>query len=165
MAAAWQLPLVVVVENNGYGISVPADEVTAAPGIRGRAAAFGIRYAHVDGHDVEQVAEAMADTFAHARSGGGPALVEVACWRFRGHYEGDPDHYRAAEAKELMREQDPIENARRALIERGECTAEELEARESTLAGEVQETLRRVRADPEPDPSDASTGVYGEVVA
>jgi pyruvate dehydrogenase E1 component alpha subunit len=163
LAAIWRLPLVVVVENNGYGISVPAAEVTAAPGLRARADAFGLRYAAADGQDVEEVAGAMAAAFGHARAGHGPALVEVACHRFRGHYEGDPDHYRSAEAKELMRQRDPLERARRTLVERGSST-EELAELEAGRVAEVQELLRRVRSDPAPDPAAAATDVYGEVL-
>ncbi|MDX6231317.1 MAG: acetoin:2,6-dichlorophenolindophenol oxidoreductase subunit alpha, partial [Nocardioidaceae bacterium] len=116
MASIWKLPLVVVVENNGYGISVPASEVIAAPGICARADAFGIWNAQVDGSDVEQVAAVMETVFARARSGLGPVLVEVTCHRYNGHYEGDPDHYRTAEAKQKMHESDPIEVARRRLL-------------------------------------------------
>jgi pyruvate dehydrogenase E1 component alpha subunit len=165
MAAVWHLPLLVVVENNGYGISVPAGDVTASPGIGGRAAAFGITYSHADGRDVEEVAEVMAEGFAHVRGGAGPALVEVACSRFRGHYEGDPDHYRAAEVKESMRQQDPLEHTRRTLVARGTHTDEELATLESEVAHEMQEILRRVRSDPDPDPRQALTQVYAEAVA
>ena len=162
MAAIWRLPLVVVVENNGYGISVPAAEVTATPGIKSRAEAFGVHYRFADGVDVEVVADAMVEAFGHARSGQGPALVEIACHRFRGHYEGDPDHYRTSEAKEQMRGLDPIEHARRSLVTRGECTLDELQARETALVQEIQAVLSRVRADPAPDPRHARTDVFAE---
>jgi TPP-dependent pyruvate/acetoin dehydrogenase alpha subunit len=163
MASIWQLPLVIVVENNGYGISVPSAEVIAPPGIAARAAAFGLRYELADGSDVEQVADAMRGAFTHARDGHGPALVEVTCHRYSGHYEGDPDHYRSADEKERMREQDPIEVARRRLVERDGYTDEQLAARHQELEDEVQAVLERVRADPAPDDSQAATGVFAEV--
>jgi pyruvate dehydrogenase E1 component alpha subunit len=165
MAAIWRLPLVVVVENNGYGISVPAGEVTAGPGIRARAEAFGLWTTAADGQDVEDVARAMGEVFGHARQGHGPALVEVACQRFRGHYEGDPDHYRSADAKELMHRRDPLEHARRTLVERGAGTPEELREVEDGLVAEIQEVLARVRSDPAPDSAAATTDVFGEVYA
>lgn len=165
MASIWRLPLVVVVENNGYGISVPAAEVTAAPGIRTRAEAFGLWTTAADGQDVEDVSRAMAEAFGHARAGHGPALVEVACQRFRGHYEGDPDHYRSADAKEQMRGRDPLEQARRTLVERGVATADQLREQEDVLVSEIQDLLARVRSDPAPDPAEATTDVFGEVYA
>lgn len=91
--------------------------------------------------------------------------MEVACSRFRGHYEGDPDHYRAAEVKESMRQQDPLEHTRRTLVARGTHTDEELATLESEVAHEMQEFLRRVRSDPDPDPRQALTQVYAEAVA
>jgi pyruvate dehydrogenase E1 component alpha subunit len=161
MAAIWILPLVVVVENNGYGISVPADDVIAAPGIQARAESLGVRATAADGRDVEAVADAMRDAFAYARDGKGPALVEVSCRRFRGHYEGDPDHYRTPEAKDLMRSNDdPIERARDRLVDRDGHTRAELARRESDIAASMMRTLQQVRSDPAPDPAEATTGVF-----
>lgn len=162
MAAIWRLPLVVVVENNGYGISVPSAEVIASPGIGARADAFGFWNAKVDGSDVEAVADVMATAFSHARDGSGPALVEVSCHRFNGHYEGDPDHYRSPEAKEEMREHDPIEVARRRLVDRDGHTLEELRERERQRLHDIRTTLERVRSDPAPDVSQARVGVFRE---
>lgn len=163
MAAIWKLPLVVVVENNGFGISVPALEVIAEPGIEARARAFGVAYERADGSDVEAVAEAMSAVVSHAREGRGPALVEVACHRFSGHYEGDPDHYRSQAAKESMLLQDPIEAARRRLVERDGADPSDLAARQGELESEIAAVLARVRSDDPPDPAEAAAGVFVEV--
>jgi acetoin:2,6-dichlorophenolindophenol oxidoreductase subunit alpha len=164
MAAIWRLPLVVVVENNGYGISVPSAEVIGGPGVVARAEALGVAAATVDGTDVEAVAEAMAKAFDHAGGGRGPALVEAVCHRFSGHYEGDPDHYRTAETKAAMLELDPLAIAARRLLERGEASQDDLDERRDAATATVLDLLDRVRADPPPDPSVAAQGVFKEAV-
>jgi pyruvate dehydrogenase E1 component alpha subunit len=161
MAAAWRLPLVVLVENNAYAISVPVGEVTAGPGIAERAAAYGAWGRRVDGTDVEAAAEGLAAAVAHARSGAGPALLEATCHRFRGHYEGDPDHYRDADEKRRMLQRgDPIAIAAARLVERGEADAATLAAIERGARAEVAAALRAAREAPEPDPADAFRDVF-----
>jgi len=164
MAAIWRLPLVIVVENNGYGISVPAAEVVALPGIVGRAHAYGAWGERADGTDVEAVAEVMRRAFDHARSGAGPALVEVICSRYSGHYEGDPDQYRSVELKQQMRLRAPLTIARERLVERDGLTTADLDGTVQALRQRVDDVLARVRADPAPEVSTARTGVFVEAV-
>ena len=160
MAALWSLPLVVLVENNDYAISVPAKDAIAGPGIAARAAAYGAWGRRVDGTDVEAMATAFAEAVRHARSGAGPALLEASCHRFRGHYEGDPDHYRAAASREAMTSMgDPIAKARSRLLEGGVADAD-LTRIDAEAAAEMAELLSTVRAAPEPNPADAFTDVF-----
>ncbi|MEX0625553.1 MAG: thiamine pyrophosphate-dependent dehydrogenase E1 component subunit alpha [Chloroflexota bacterium] len=161
MAAIWSLPLVVLVENNEYAISVPASEVIAPPGIAGRAAAYGAWGRRVNGIDVEAFAAAFDEAVAHARSGAGPALLEATCHRFRGHYEGDPDVYRSPAAHaEMAATGDPILIARARLLERAEADESSLDRilREATI--EMADLLESVRAAPAPDPANALTDVF-----
>ncbi len=161
MAAIWSLPLVVLVENNEYAISVPASEVIAPPGIAGRAAAYGAWGRRVDGTDVEAFAAAFADAVAHARAGVGPALLEATCHRFRGHYEGDPDMYRSPASHLAMTEAgDPIRIARARLLERTEADEAVLDAIVAEATMEMVELLAAVRALPEPLPAEAFTDVF-----
>jgi TPP-dependent pyruvate/acetoin dehydrogenase alpha subunit len=154
MAGAWRLPFVLVIENNGYGISVRASEVTA-PGSHGeRAQGYGALGLAVDGTDVLAVEEAMGKALDYARSGRGPAVVEATCHRFRGHYEGDADSYRPREDRVRMREGDPIVIARRRLAEGGADVAR-LDAVMADAKAEMAAILTAVRADPMPAPSAA----------
>ena len=162
MAAIWTLPLVVLVENNEYAISVPASEVIAPPGIAGRAAAYGAWGRKVDGTDVEAFAAAFGEAMAHARSGAGPALLEATCHRFRGHYEGDPDVYRSPASHATMAATgDPILKARSRLMEGGE-TAETLDRIIGEATVEMAALLESVRAAPVPDPANALTDVFAK---
>ena len=162
MAGAWRLPLVVLVENNQYAISVPIEAVSATETIAERASAYGAWGRRVDGTDFEAMAVAFAEAVDHARSRRGPALLEATCHRFRGHFEGDADHYRTKAQKEAMQAHDPLLLARSRLIERGEATTEELDRIEADAAREMQTLLERVRADPLPQPSEASRFVFVE---
>jgi TPP-dependent pyruvate/acetoin dehydrogenase alpha subunit len=163
MAAIWSLPLVVLVENNEYAISVPASEVIASPGIAGRAAAYGAWGRRVDGTDVEAMVAAFGEAVAHARGGAGPALLEATCHRFRGHYEGDPDVYRSpANHASMAATGDPILIARARLLETGE-TSESLYRALVEATAEMADLLRAVRAAPAPDPVNALTDVFAKV--
>lgn len=162
MAAIWSLPLVVVVENNHYAISVPADDVISGTGIAEKAAGYGIWGRRVDGTDVEAVAIAFEEAADHARSGGGPALLEATCYRFRGHYEGDVDHYRTQREKDRMTEEgDPIVQAAAVLTGSG-TEAATLAAIEDEERGRIGELLGRVREMPAPVPEVALTDVFAD---
>ena len=166
MAAAWKLPLVVLVENNGWAISVAAKHVMGPPDIADRAAAYGAWGRKVDGVEVEVVAEAFAEAAEHARSGRGPAILEATCGRFRGHYEGDHDGYRSREDRKAMREnRDPIPIARRRLVADGVAEEEVLQTLEAEVRDEIQGIFTRVLAAPRPDSLGAGDFLYAEAAA
>jgi len=155
MAGAWALPLIVVVENNAWAISVPAGQVTAPVAHWQRAAAYGAHGISVDGTDVEAVDQAFAEAFGHARAGRGPVVIEAFCQRFRGHYEGDADAYRPRDERRRMKEEaDPLVLARARLTAAGE-NDEALNAIEAAARDEMAKLLSRVRAMQSPPPGDA----------
>ncbi|MGE3872001.1 MAG: thiamine pyrophosphate-dependent dehydrogenase E1 component subunit alpha [Parvibaculaceae bacterium] len=165
MASAWRLPLVIVVENNSYAISVPAAAVTAPTAHWERAAAYGAKGWPVDGTDVMAVDLVCGEAIAHARSGGGPAVVEAFCHRFRGHYEGDADSYRSRDERSRMRRDgDPITKAREALTAAG-MTAEELDRPLQEAKAEMGAILAEVRADSMPDASTALAYRFAKEIA
>jgi TPP-dependent pyruvate/acetoin dehydrogenase alpha subunit len=166
MAGAWRLPLVVLVENNRYAISVPLEDASATETIAERAPAYAAWGRRVDGTDVEVVAEAFAEAADRARRGRGPALLEATCYRFQGHYEGDPDHYRSQREKEsAAHDLDPLALTRRRLLERGDATAEELDAIVEDERSELRALLAEVRSDPMPEPAGALDLVFAEDAA
>ncbi len=154
LAGAWKLPLVVVIENNEWAISVPFDEASATTTLAERAPAFGARGVRVDGLDVEAVADAFGDAVADARNGRGPVIIEATCYRFRGHYEGDADRYRPQARHQARLAQDPILLTRQRLLDRGtnDSTLKEIE---QSVSEQIDAVLARVRADPSPEPDTA----------
>src|SRR5580692_11751902 len=96
LAAVWQLPVIFFCENNGYAEFSPTSTQHAAP-LEQRAVGYGVEHLAVDGNDVVATAAAMQDVVAALREGGPPVIVEATTYRWRGHYEGDPERYRPAE--------------------------------------------------------------------
>jgi pyruvate dehydrogenase E1 component alpha subunit len=108
------------------------------------------------------VAVAFEEAADHARSGGGPALLEAMCYRFRGHYEGDVDHYRTQREKDHMAtEGDPILRAAAVLTGSG-AEAASLAAIEVEERGRIEDLLERVREMPAPAPEMALTDVFAD---
>ncbi len=163
LAAAWELPLLVLVENNFLAISVPTSHVTATATIAERSAAYGAPGRTVDGTDYELVGAAVADGIRHCREDGGPFVLEALCYRFQGHYEGDAEQYRAKdELERIRRDHDPLVIARERLLEAGAGDEARLDAISTEAREEMQAILAQVRADPMPDPSDAALYVFVE---
>ncbi len=139
MAAAWKLPVVYVVENNLYGISVKIDRVTAVENLSVRAAAYGMPGVTVDGNDVLAVYEVVEDAVQRARNGGGPTLVECKTYRWKGHHVGDPAiEYRTREEESEWKNKCPIKTFRAQLIERGIVTEEQLHELEQGVVDEIR---------------------------
>jgi pyruvate dehydrogenase E1 component alpha subunit len=162
MAGAMSLPLVVLVENNEWAISVPFSASSATKTIAERAPSWGAHGVRVNGLDVEAVAEAFADAVNSARAGEGPRIVEAMCYRFRGHFEGDADMYRSKDEKESRRAQDPIEITKSTLISRELATEDELNSMSSSVQESIAQMLASVRSDPSPDSADARRFVFVE---
>ena len=161
-AGIHRLPMVVLIENNLYAISVPHDQEVAATVVQ-RAAGYGMPGVAVDGNDVLQVYAAVKDAVTSAREGQGPTLIEARTYRYYAHTSDDDDKlYRTREEVELWRQKDPIANWRQYLVERRLLT-EDLEA---AIDDEVNEAIASAvsAADNAPDASEALTRVYANPI-
>jgi len=161
IAGAWKLPLVLVIENNHYAISVQSADVSATSTLSERAAGYSAWGATVDGSDISNVIPLFEEAVEHSRTGKGPAILEATCYRFRGHYEGDHDSYRSREEKsKAQEEQDPLEITRHELIQTGIATDQELDILAQESKQNMSELLEDIRRDPAPDPSDVLKYLY-----
>ena len=158
MAALYDLPVIFIVEDNGYAISV-ARSSSSAGEIHRRGESHGIPGWRCDGRRVHEVRSVAQDAFAHVRDGHGPAILVAECERFRGHYEGDIDHYRSSTEKESFPERDPILLAGKVMAEAG-ISKGELENIESQVESEINAWLEEVLQKPLPDPAQALNGVF-----
>jgi TPP-dependent pyruvate/acetoin dehydrogenase alpha subunit len=160
LAALWQAPLVVVVERNGYAYMTPESKYLAVPELATRAAGYGIASWSGDGNDVLEVRSLVGAALEHARSGAGPALVELFTFRMHGHGAHDDQHYVPADQLESWEEKDPLV-CWRAHAERmlGWTTAdqEELEAR---IEQEVRAGLDDALAAPYPPAEGLAASVF-----
>src|SRR5437016_1178687 len=119
-AAVWKLPVVFVCENNQYMEYTPIRSVTAvAHPAADRASAYGLEPILVDGNDADVMYETAARTIGHARSGGGPSLVEALTYRHGGHSRGDPASYRPKEEVSDWLSRDPVKQYRQRLASTG----------------------------------------------
>lgn len=163
-AAVKKLPVVFVVESNGWAISVPRDEQLAVPSVAARAAAYGFPGQDCDGTDVEAMVGCFAEAVERARTGGGPTLINAECYRLTAHTSDDQETvYRPAEEIAEAKMCDPIVVARDVLRERGAWD----EAREGELSAElktrIDAAVESALAAPEPAPDTLGRYVYAEL--
>ncbi|MGH6736335.1 MAG: pyruvate dehydrogenase (acetyl-transferring) E1 component subunit alpha [Methyloceanibacter sp.] len=160
MASLWKLPVVYIIENNHYAMGTAVERASAqAEELYLRGLAFGIPGEQVDGMDVAEVKAAGARALAHARSGKGPMILEALTYRYRGHSMSDPAKYRTREEVQGMREhRDPIELARKRLLEAGRSD-DELKEIDRAVRAQIGEAAEFAQAEPEPDPAELFTDV------
>lgn len=127
MAAKWKLPVVFFCENNQYGLTVHVDEHLSVEDISIRAKAYNIPGISVFGNDMEKVYDVMGEAVTTARSGEGPTLIEAKTYRIHGFSTSDTGGYQREEEMNFWKTQDPITIGENLLIDRGECTKEEIE--------------------------------------
>ena len=164
-AAVHQLPVVCLVQNNIYAISVPQSKQMAVTNVADRAAAFGMPGAAVDGNDVLAVYRVMREAVDRARSGGGPTLVEAKTYRLVPHSSDDDDRsYRAREEVEEWKKRDPILRFRAYLEAEGLLTQPEVDAMEARIKEAVEDAVRFATEAPYPDPQEGLGPVYAEEV-
>ncbi|KUL35977.1 pyruvate dehydrogenase (acetyl-transferring) E1 component subunit alpha [Streptomyces sp. NRRL F-4489] len=152
-AAVWQAPVVFLVQNNGFAISVPLAKQTAAPSLAHKAVGYGMPGRLVDGNDAPAMHEVLTDAVRRAREGGGPTLVEAVTYRLDAHTNADDaTRYRTEAEVETWRAHDPIALMERELTDRGLLTdAFAAATRES--AEQLAAALRdRMHTDPPLDP-------------
>ncbi|GAA5344156.1 thiamine pyrophosphate-dependent dehydrogenase E1 component subunit alpha [Planifilum fimeticola] len=165
LAALWKLPLIVVIEDNAYGISVPKVESTAVKTNDRRASAYGIPGYYIKDNDPIEMYRVSEETVSRARRGEGPSIIEIETYRYLGHFQGDPEIYRDPEEVPSLRKKDPIDRLRTLLIKEHTVSSEELEQLESRARGEVDEAYEFARSSPYPDPTEALEDVFHEVKA
>jgi acetoin:2,6-dichlorophenolindophenol oxidoreductase subunit alpha len=148
LAACWQLPIVYVCQNNGWAISQQANDYLRAS-VAARATGYGMPGECVDGNDVEAVRSTVQSGVARARAGGGPTLIEARTWRWRGHWAGDDQAYRAGDGASDVDVEDPLDLFAYRLQERGAATFEKLQRIHAEVLADVSQAMDRARAAPD----------------
>jgi pyruvate dehydrogenase E1 component alpha subunit len=160
MAALWKLPVVYVCENNHYGEFTRIDDVTAGT-LAGRAAAFRIPVAEIDGMDVLAVHAATQQAVTRARSGQGPTLIVCDTWRFSGHHAGDRQSYKDDAEAKAWAARDPIEALGRRLAADGLADAQALADLRGRIEAEIAAVADEARSTPEPAPASLELHLHG----
>lgn len=159
-AGAWKLPVIYILQNNGWAISTPQERVTAVKSFAERAAGYGMVGVQVDGMDAWAVFEVMEHAVARARAGEGPTLIEGHVVRFRGHYEGDAAAYRPEKELNVGKEHDPVINTRVRILAEDLMTEAEMIAVEAEVEESVQVAARLARTGKLPGRERLPLGVY-----
>jgi pyruvate dehydrogenase E1 component alpha subunit len=139
MAGVWKLPIVYIIENNLYGMSVSVKRACAVEDIATRCSAYGMDGVIVDGQRVLDVQATVAEAVKHAREGKGPMIVEAKTYRYRGHSRSDPRVYRTKEEEAYWHDRDPIKLFRELLAAEKVMTEAEMNAVEAEVDQEMVE--------------------------
>lgn len=163
MASVWDLPLVFVCENNGFGMSTPAARHMKVERVAARGASYDIPGATVDGNDPVAVYEAAEKAVKRARAGKGPSIVECLTWRHHGHFVGDPAPYKKKEDQERWLLEDPIPRFEKRLTEQKTAKPGQLEAIKAEARAEVDASVAFALESPLPGPEELFSDLYMQV--
>ena len=161
LAAAWHLPCIFVVENNGYAEAASCNFHQCGIDVAKRADGFGLPGVVVDGQDFFAVYEAAGERIRRAREGGGPSLLECKVNRYYGHFEGDQQTYRApGEVEEIRATRDCLDQFARRVTGADLVSAGDLASIDEEVRALIDEAVRDAKAAPDPDESYLLTDVY-----
>jgi len=159
-ATVQKLPLVVVLENNGYAYSTPTAKQSALKSLADKAHAFGCASETVDGNDVLATYDAAKRAVERARAGEGVTLIEVKTFRMKGHAEHDNQSYVPPELIEEWSAKDPVVRFEQTLIDSGTATAADFESIQSRARRDVDAATDEAERSPMPRPEEAGLGLY-----
>ncbi|MFJ3697767.1 pyruvate dehydrogenase (acetyl-transferring) E1 component subunit alpha [Streptomyces sp. NPDC090052] len=160
-AAVWRAPVVFLVQNNGFAISVPLAKQTAAPSLAHKAVGYGMPGRLVDGNDAAAMHQVLSEAVRRARTGGGPTLIEAVTYRMDAHTNADDaTRYRADAEVEAWRAHDPVRLLERELTGRGLLDEERRDAATEAAESMAADLRGRMNADPLLDPMDLFAQVY-----
>jgi acetoin:2,6-dichlorophenolindophenol oxidoreductase subunit alpha len=161
MAVVLRVPAIFVLENNGYSEHTGAAYAVGSGDLAGRSRAFGMPAELVDGADFHAMYDAMGRAVAHAKSGAGPYTIEATITRYYGHFEGDPQNYRAKDEVARLRESmDCLKRFRERTGSDGSVEPTSLDAIDAQVAVLIDRAVAESKAAAPPVESDLYTDVY-----
>ena len=158
-AAVRKLPVVIVIENNGYAYSTPVSKQTRQPDFSRRGPAYGVPGVKVDGNDVLAVHAAAREAIERARAGGGPTVIEALTFRMDGHAQHDDAFYVPPELLEAWKERDPIALYEARLLADGVVSAEEIRTITAGIEALLDEDQKWAEDAPLPSPESGLSDV------
>jgi 2-oxoisovalerate dehydrogenase E1 component alpha subunit len=165
-AGSWQLPLVTLIVNNQWAISVPRSTQSAAQTLAQKGIAAGVACEQIDGNDLVAVRDAVGRALARARAGEGPTVLEAVTYRLSDHTTADDaSRYRSAEELALMWKSEPIVRLRDWLVAGGAWSREQEDELRKEVAERVQQTVQLYLDTPQPGPEQMFAHLYAEMPA
>lgn len=160
MAAVFNAPYILIVENNQYAYSTPLNQQMKMPDLVNRAAAYGIPGVMVDGNDVEAVYAITKDAIERARAGGGPMLIEAKTMRMMGHAIHDGAEYVPRELLAEWERRDPVNTYEARLIAANLVDQVEIDEIKQRCTVEITDAIQYAENSPFPDAASVTEGVY-----
>ncbi|HZG84572.1 thiamine pyrophosphate-dependent dehydrogenase E1 component subunit alpha [Paenibacillus sp.] len=162
MAALWRLPVIFVIEDNSYGISVPKRSSTSVRSNDMRGVAYNIPGVLVKDNDPLEMYRVSEAAVRRARAGEGPTIIEIETYRYLGHFQGDPEAYRDKDEVPELRGRDPLVRLKGVLLQDGVATEEQVAALEAVAKRDVDEAYAFARSSAYPEPAAALEDLYAE---
>ena len=162
LATLWELPVVFVVENNGYAMGTSVARTASHQEIWKLGLGYDMPCEPCDGMDPVAVAKTMDKAIQRARSGGGPSFIEMKTYRYRGHSMSDAQHYRTKEEVEEYRKIDPITQVKEVILSKKYATQKEIDAIDQSVKARVKECEEFAESSPYPALNVMYDAVYEE---
>ena len=160
LASAWKLPVIYVCENNLYAQAGCQKEHQNIKDIAERAKGYGIPGVIADGMDVIDVYNKAKISIERARKLEGPTLIEAKTYRYKGHYDGDPELYRSVEEKKCWMQKDPIKRHEEFIISNNIATLTDLELIKNEVKTEIEKSINFANSSEFPDDEDALEDLF-----
>jgi pyruvate dehydrogenase E1 component alpha subunit len=160
LAMLWKLPVVFICENNNYAMGTSVERTSNVVDIYKLADAYEMPGDSVDGMSAEAVHEGVARAVKRAREGGGPTLLEIKTYRYKGHSISDPQKYRTKEEVEEYKQKDPIQMVLGTILSKKYATQEEIDAINKRVADKITAAVKFAEESPLPDDSEVLKDVY-----
>jgi len=160
LAMLWKLPVVFICENNNYAMGTSVSRTSNVVDIYKLADAYDMPGDMVDGMDPEAVHEAVARAVKRAREGGGPTLLEMKTYRYKGHSMSDPQKYRSKDEVEEYKERDPIETTKAKLLNDFGVAESVIEEINERIRQVVDDSVKFAEESPWPDDNELLKDVY-----
>jgi 2-oxoisovalerate dehydrogenase E1 component len=148
IAAVWDLPVLFIIENNGYGLSTPTNEQYRCENLADKGIGYGMESHIIDGNNILEVYTQLSDIVASMRQNPRPVLLEFKTFRMRGHEEASGTKYVPQELMDMWAVKDPVDNYRKYLKAEGVLTDEQDDALRAELKKEIDEHYQQASAEP-----------------
>lgn len=162
LAMLWDLPVVFICENNNYAMGTSVKRTSNVQDIYKLACAYDMPAAQIDGMTPESVHKGIEEAVKRARKGGGPTLIEIKTYRYKGHSMSDPAKYRSKEEMEEYKLKDPLETTLAKMKKDFKITDAEIEAITERVKAQVEESVQFAEDSPWPDDDELLKDVYAE---
>jgi pyruvate dehydrogenase E1 component alpha subunit len=160
LAMLWKLPVIFICENNNYAMGTSVERTSNVVDIYKLADSYEMPGDTINGMSAEAVHEGVARAVKRAREKGGPTLLEIKTYRYKGHSISDPQKYRTKEEVDEYKSKDPIQQIRKTILDSKFATEKELEAVDKRVEGIVAEAVKFAEESPWPDDSEVLKDVY-----